>query len=161
MSLDPQRKATIGGYPDIQQAVQQFMRIRDGGFRGYASMTNSGVETSVGLGHRRTPQGSREKFDTALTSSSSSCIGQLKYSLSLVRSHQVHAVGGGLIVGSTFGPPPLQEQFKWGADVVMMGSSRFLVTLRQCTAINITGYSSHRVPWRPLRFTGRCIGEDR
>ena len=36
-----------------------------------------------------------------------------------VASIQVHAVGGKLIVDSTFGPPPLQDPFKWGADVIM------------------------------------------
>ena len=32
---------------------------------------------------------------------------------------QVHAVGGRLVVDSTFAPPPLQYPFKWGADIVM------------------------------------------
>jgi Cys/Met metabolism PLP-dependent enzyme len=32
---------------------------------------------------------------------------------------QVHAVGGRLVVDSTFAPPPLQYPFKWGADIIM------------------------------------------
>ena len=37
---------------------------------------------------------------------------------------KVHAVGGKLIVDSTFGPPPLQDPFKWGADIVMHSGKR-------------------------------------
>lgn len=36
-----------------------------------------------------------------------------------VRVHQIHAVGGLLIVDSTFAPPPIQDPFKWGADIVL------------------------------------------
>ena len=32
---------------------------------------------------------------------------------------KVHGVGGKLIVDSTFGPPPLQDPFTWGADIVV------------------------------------------
>ena len=32
---------------------------------------------------------------------------------------KVHAIGGLLLVDSTFGPPPLQYPFKWGADCVL------------------------------------------
>ena len=32
---------------------------------------------------------------------------------------KVHAAKGNLLVDSTFGPPPLQYPFKWGADCVM------------------------------------------
>jgi len=39
---------------------------------------------------------------------------------------KVHAIGGRLIVDSTFGPPPLQEPFKWGADVVMHSATKYL-----------------------------------
>ena len=32
---------------------------------------------------------------------------------------KVHKAGGWLLVDSTFGPPPIQYPFKWGADIVM------------------------------------------
>ena len=32
---------------------------------------------------------------------------------------KVHKAGGWLLVDATFGPPPLQYPFKWGADIVM------------------------------------------
>ncbi|QRW16400.1 Cys/Met metabolism PLP-dependent enzyme [Rhizoctonia solani] len=34
-------------------------------------------------------------------------------------AEKVHAVGGRLIVDSTFAPPPIQDPFAWGADVVL------------------------------------------
>ena len=37
---------------------------------------------------------------------------------------QVHAVGGRLIIDSTFAPPPLQDPFKQGADVVLHSGER-------------------------------------
>ena len=57
---------------------------------------------------------------------------------------------------STFGPPPLQDPFKWGTDVVMH-SGRFSVS-HPCIAVDITGNSSHQIPWRSLRFVGWRIG---
>jgi len=32
--------------------------------------------------------------------------------------HEIHAVGGMLLIDSTFGPPPLQYPFKWGGRLV-------------------------------------------
>jgi cystathionine beta-lyase/cystathionine gamma-synthase len=32
---------------------------------------------------------------------------------------KVHAVGGKLAVDATFAPPPLQDPFKWGVDLIM------------------------------------------
>jgi cystathionine gamma-synthase len=43
----------------------------------------------------------------------------------------VHAVGGLLLVDSTFAPPPLQYPFRWGADCVLhSGVSLFRVKQR-------------------------------
>ncbi|KAF8719148.1 hypothetical protein AX14_011406, partial [Amanita brunnescens Koide BX004] len=38
---------------------------------------------------------------------------------SLDQASQIHKVGGKLVIDATFGPPPLQYPFKWGADCVM------------------------------------------
>lgn len=35
---------------------------------------------------------------------------------SLRSTFQIHAVGGKLVVDATFGPPPLQDPFEFGAD---------------------------------------------
>ena len=44
----------------------------------------------------------------------------------LTNLHKIHAVGGVLVVDSTFAPPPLQYPFKWGADIIMH-SGRYLL----------------------------------
>ncbi|THH02452.1 hypothetical protein EW026_g449 [Hermanssonia centrifuga] len=38
---------------------------------------------------------------------------------------KIHAVGGKLIVDSTFAPPPLQYPFKWGADVILHSGTKY------------------------------------
>ena len=72
-------------------------------------------------------------------------------------SAQVHAVGGKLVVDSTFGPPPLQDPFKWGADVVMH-SGKFLTRLYAYVAVLIMECSSYQVSWRSLGFVGWGVG---
>jgi len=37
----------------------------------------------------------------------------------------VHAVGGRPVVDATFGPPPIQDVFKWGADMIMHSGSKY------------------------------------
>ncbi|OAX41723.1 cystathionine gamma-synthase [Rhizopogon vinicolor AM-OR11-026] len=38
---------------------------------------------------------------------------------------KIHAVGGKLLIDSTFGPPPLQYPFKWGADCVLHSGTKY------------------------------------
>jgi cystathionine gamma-synthase len=38
---------------------------------------------------------------------------------------KIHAVGGRLLVDATFGPPPLQYPFKWGADCIMHSATKY------------------------------------
>ncbi|KAL1724100.1 Cys/Met metabolism PLP-dependent enzyme-domain-containing protein [Schizophyllum commune] len=38
---------------------------------------------------------------------------------------KIHAVGGVLLVDATFGPPPLQYPFKFGADIIMHSGTKY------------------------------------
>ncbi|KAJ8585570.1 cystathionine gamma-synthase [Rhizopogon salebrosus TDB-379] len=38
---------------------------------------------------------------------------------------KIHAIGGKLLIDSTFGPPPLQYPFKWGADCVFHSGTKY------------------------------------
>ncbi|KAA1466212.1 cystathionine gamma-synthase [Dentipellis sp. KUC8613] len=38
---------------------------------------------------------------------------------------KIHAVGGRLVIDSTFAPPPLQYPLKWGADIVMHSGTKY------------------------------------
>ncbi|ORY85385.1 Cys/Met metabolism PLP-dependent enzyme-domain-containing protein [Leucosporidium creatinivorum] len=40
-------------------------------------------------------------------------------------SKKAHAVGGVVAVDSTFAPPPVQDPFKWGADIVMHSATKY------------------------------------
>ncbi|KAF8719139.1 hypothetical protein AX14_011400 [Amanita brunnescens Koide BX004] len=44
---------------------------------------------------------------------------------SLNQANQIHKIGGKLVVDATFGPPPLQYPFKWGADCVLHSGSKY------------------------------------
>ncbi|KAG8902346.1 hypothetical protein FRB99_004560 [Tulasnella sp. 403] len=41
-------------------------------------------------------------------------------------ANKVHAVGGKLVVDATFGPPPLQDPFAFGADCVLHSGTKYL-----------------------------------
>ncbi|KIY73656.1 cystathionine gamma-synthase [Cylindrobasidium torrendii FP15055 ss-10] len=38
---------------------------------------------------------------------------------------KIHKVGGKLLVDATFGPPPLQDPFKWGADIIFHSATKY------------------------------------
>ena len=38
---------------------------------------------------------------------------------------KIHAVGGKLVVDSTFAPPPLQNPLKWGADIIHHSATKY------------------------------------
>jgi cystathionine gamma-synthase len=40
-------------------------------------------------------------------------------------ANKIHAIGGKLVVDSTFAPPPLQYPFKWGADIIMHSGTKY------------------------------------
>ncbi|KAF9653458.1 cystathionine gamma-synthase [Thelephora ganbajun] len=106
MLLNPQRIAITEGYMGVQQAVQQFKRIRGG-------------ELEVIDIDDEFQDGDVCWIETPMNPTGESR--SIKY-----YADKVHAVGGRLIVDSTFGPPPLQEPFKWGADIVMHSATKYL-----------------------------------
>ncbi|KIL70153.1 hypothetical protein M378DRAFT_20638 [Amanita muscaria Koide BX008] len=38
---------------------------------------------------------------------------------------KIHKVGGKMVIDATFGPPPLQYPFKWGADCIMHSGTKY------------------------------------
>ena len=62
---------------------------------------------------------------------------------------KVHAAKGNLLVDSTFGPPPLQYPFKWGADCVMhSGEQEWSINATQSVESGNTG--RNQIFWRTL-----------
>lgn len=103
MFLKPRRVAITGGYMGVMGAVKQFTSIHGSSIIGIDDEFQDG--------------------DVCLIESPMNPTGEsrnIQY-----YADKVHAVGGKLIVDSTFGPPPLQDPFKWGADIVMHSASKY------------------------------------
>ena len=125
-------------------------------WRSLVLMMNSKTGIFVGSSHRWIPQGNRGISNTTLTRSSFLIDLDQKFGSPSAPPIQVHAVGGKLIVDSTFGPPPLQDPFKWGADVVMH-SGEFH---QNCSARRCPDYEwpSEQVSWWSHGSFGWRIG---
>ena len=121
----------------------------------YRSMVASTHRSLVFSVH---PRGEHEggKSNTTLTRSSFFIDLDPKFGSPSASPIQVHAVGGKLIVDATFGPPPLQDPFKWGTDVVMH-SGEFQ---QYCSARHCPDYEwlSEQVSWRSHGFVNWRIG---
>lgn len=104
--LSPKRIAITKSYRGSHQVVQQFKRLRGGDLEviGIDDEFKHGdlcwIETPVN------PTGESRNIQ--------------------FYADKVHAVGGKLFVDSTFAPPPLQDPFKWGADIVMHSATKYL-----------------------------------
>lgn len=73
---------------------------------------------------------------------------------------KVHALGGILAVDSTFGPPPLQDPFAWGADIVMRA---YHASSQPCspTDLLLDHRQRNQVLWRSLgRLDRYPVGQD-
>ncbi|KAF8681421.1 Cystathionine gamma-synthase [Rhizoctonia solani] len=78
---------------------------------------------------------------------------------------QVHAVGGRLIVDSTFAPPPIQDPFAWGADVVLHSGGQFTWTKYLgghsdllCGVLAVRDLEEWRALWHNRTFMGNMMG---
>ena len=69
----------------------------------------------------------------------------------------MHAVGGKLVVDATFAPPPLQDPFKWGTDIILH-SGGFSTVFRPYIVTDILGHSSLQVPRWSFGFVGWRVG---
>ncbi|KAF8760250.1 Cystathionine gamma-synthase [Rhizoctonia solani] len=77
---------------------------------------------------------------------------------------QVHAVGGRLIVDSTFAPPPIQDPFAWGADVVLHSGGQFTWTKYLgghsdllCGVLAVRDLEEWRALWHNRTFMGNMM----
>lgn len=64
---------------------------------------------------------------------------------------KAHNASGTCLIDSTFAPPPLQEPFKWGVDIVMHSATKYLAghsdTLQGVLAVK------DREAWLKVRFS--------
>ncbi|QRV93284.1 Cys/Met metabolism PLP-dependent enzyme [Ceratobasidium sp. AG-Ba] len=73
---------------------------------------------------------------------------------------KVHAVGGRLIVDSTFGPPPVQDPFEWGADIVLHSATKYLGGHSDllCGVLAVKDLEEWRTLWHSRTFMGNTLG---
>ena len=83
---------------------------------------------------------------------------------------RAHAAGGILGVDSTFGPPPLQDPFKWGVDIAMRASSFLSLSLPALerpgdpVPLFFSSRQRHEIPQRsqrPARRDRECARQGR
>ncbi|GAA6036874.1 hypothetical protein JCM8097_006326 [Rhodosporidiobolus ruineniae] len=70
------------------------------------------------------------------------------------------AAGGVLAVDSTFAPPPLQDPFKWGADVVMHSGTKYLAGHSDALVgtVSVKSKEEWLKLWHNRTYTGSNIG---
>ncbi|KAI0375737.1 cystathionine gamma-synthase [Pilatotrama ljubarskyi] len=75
-------------------------------------------------------------------------------------AHKIHAVGGQLLVDSTFAPPPIQYPFKWGADVVMHSGTKYFGGHSDllCGVLVVPKLEQWKELWHIRTFLGNMMG---
>ncbi|PSS37311.1 hypothetical protein PHLCEN_2v788 [Hermanssonia centrifuga] len=73
---------------------------------------------------------------------------------------KIHAVGGKLIVDSTFAPPPLQYPFKWGADVILHSGTKYFGGHSDllCGVLVVKTLDEWKELWGQRTFLGNMMG---
>ncbi|KAG6335202.1 hypothetical protein ID866_3873 [Astraeus odoratus] len=73
---------------------------------------------------------------------------------------KIHAVGGRLVVDSTFGPPPLQYPFKFGADCVFHSGTKYFGGHSDllCGILVVKTAEEREKLWNDRVFMGNTIG---
>ncbi|ELU37560.1 cystathionine gamma-synthase [Rhizoctonia solani AG-1 IA] len=72
---------------------------------------------------------------------------------------KIHAVGGRLIVDSTFAPPPLQDAFASGADIVLHSATKYLGGHSDllCGVLAVKDLQEWHALWHLRTFTGNMM----
>ncbi|KZT24433.1 cystathionine gamma-synthase [Neolentinus lepideus HHB14362 ss-1] len=73
---------------------------------------------------------------------------------------KIHAVGGHIVVDSTFAPPPLQYPFKWGADCVMHSGTKYFGGHSDllCGVLVVKTAEEWEKLWNDRTFMGNMMG---
>ncbi|CCO33863.1 hypothetical protein BN14_07949 [Rhizoctonia solani AG-1 IB] len=73
---------------------------------------------------------------------------------------KVHAAGGRLVVDSTFAPPPLQDAFTSGADIVLHSATKYLGGHSDllCGVLAVKDLQEWHALWHLRTFTGNMMG---
>ncbi|CAL1701385.1 unnamed protein product [Somion occarium] len=103
--LNPKRIAITGGYHGCHMVIEMYQRSRN------ETIPLIGIDDEFQPGDVcwiETPENPKGESKS------------IQY-----YADRIHAVGGKLFVDATFGPPPLQYPFKWGADLIMHSGTKY------------------------------------
>ncbi|EJD01392.1 cystathionine gamma-synthase [Fomitiporia mediterranea MF3/22] len=73
---------------------------------------------------------------------------------------KVHAAKGHLLIDSTFGPPPLQYPFKWGADCIMHSGTKYFGGHSDllCGILIVKSLDQWKELWSDRTYAGNMMG---
>ncbi|KZS89308.1 cystathionine gamma-synthase [Sistotremastrum niveocremeum HHB9708] len=136
----PKRLAISGGYPGFHSTLEVYKKSRGSDFS-LISLDDEYQEGDVAW------------LETPLNPTGESR--NIKY-----YADKIHAVGGKLIVDSTFAPPPLQNPFKWGADVVMHSGTKYFAGHSDllCGVLVVQSEQDWLTLWNDRTYSGSTLG---
>jgi len=75
-------------------------------------------------------------------------------------AEKAHKKGVKIVVDATFGPPPLQDPFKWGADIVMHSGTKYLGGHSDllCGVLVVKSEDEWRTLWHDRTYMGAVMG---
>ncbi|KAK4054811.1 hypothetical protein OIV83_000735 [Microbotryomycetes sp. JL201] len=75
-------------------------------------------------------------------------------------ANRAHAAGGIVAVDSTFAPPPIQDPFKWGCDIVMHSATKYFGGHTDVLAgtVSVKDKESWLKLWHNRTYTGSNLG---
>jgi len=137
--LQPKRIAITGGYHGCHMVIEVFKRTRPD-------------IPVIGIDDEFQP-GDICWVETPLNPTGESR--NIKY-----YADKIHAVGGQLIVDSTFGPPPLQYPFKWGTDVILHSGTKYFGGHSDllCGVLVVKTIDEWKKLWGMRTFLGSMMG---
>lgn len=136
----PKRIAIRGGYHGVHVVIETYTRSRNGPL------------PIIDLDDEYQP-GDLCWLETPLNPTGESR--NIKY-----YADKIHAVGGSLVIDSTFGPPPLQYPFKWGADMVLHSGTKYFGGHSDllCGVLIVKTEEEWRTLWGLRTFLGSMMG---
>ncbi|TRM68035.1 Cys/Met metabolism PLP-dependent enzyme-domain-containing protein [Schizophyllum amplum] len=136
----PKRVAVQGGYHGCHVALQVYNRARDV------------VVPSIGLDDEYEP-GDMCWLETPLNPTGEARDIQ-HY------ADKVHKVGGVLLVDATFGPPPLQYPFNFGADIIMHSGTKYFGGHSDllCGVLIVKTHEKWTKLWTDRTYMGNMMG---
>ncbi|KAI4526066.1 cystathionine gamma-synthase [Schizophyllum commune Tattone D] len=136
----PKRVAVQGGYHGCHVALQVYNRARDE------------VVPSIGLDDEYQP-GDMCWLETPLNPTGEAR--DIQY-----YADKIHKVGGVLLVDATFGPPPLQYPFRFGADIIMHSGTKYFGGHSDllCGVLIVKTHEQWTKLWTDRTYMGNMMG---